>query len=642
MKIAVLNPHYADSDLPFVEYDPDCDLKPFLADHEYENFTITKDKAVRQVADIVRKGFDVVINLCDGSWEDDSPGIEVVQTLERMNAAFTGAGAGFYDPSREAMKMACHSVGVFFPAYVTARQVADAERALTDLRFPMLVKHPNGHSSLGLTPDSRVTDAEALRRQTAAMIEQYGAALIEEFIEGTEYTVLVTEPRNNDEDAWTFPPIEFRFPVGETFKHFDLKWKEGSWDTEMYLVSDEALAARLRETATLTFNALGGNGYARCDLRVDAVGDIYLLEINPNCAVFYAEGYHDSADYSLTSDPAGHRGFLEHLLQCALRRRARALKPWEFRYRRAAGFGMFATHPLAAGEVAIRYEERPHVLASRRHVERQWKGMRRQWFEQYAWPVNSNLHVLWSDNPDDWRPINHSCDPNTWLDGLDLAARQAIEPGDELTVDYATFCGPGMAAFECQCRAPACRHVIMGSDHLLPEVRERYHEHVSDFVRMAWHNTAPNWRPPYEIVQNTFGLGLVARRHWRAGEAISPLAWANRQTFPSRWTLQCGAEEHAEPLPFELRYINHSCEPNVQFDMEANVVRALRDLEPGDELRFFYPGTEWEMAEKFHCECGAVTCLGYISGAAQMPEDVIKRHVLSSIIRDKLSAQYDR
>lgn len=33
--------------------------------------------------------------------------------------------------------------------------------------------------------------------------------------------------------------------------------------------------------------------------------------------------------------------------------------------------------------------------------------------------------------------------------------------------------------------------------------------------------------------------------------------------------------------------------------------RALRDIQPGDELSFFYPSTEWEMAQGFECKCGA-------------------------------------
>ena len=70
----------------------------------------------------------MVINLCDGAWHGDTAGIDVVQALERLNMAFTGSGSAQYDPSREAMKMACHSVGVKFPAYVMARSPRESTR----------------------------------------------------------------------------------------------------------------------------------------------------------------------------------------------------------------------------------------------------------------------------------------------------------------------------------------------------------------------------------------------------------------------------------------------------------------------------------------------------------------------------------
>jgi D-alanine-D-alanine ligase len=637
MKIAILHPSYDLSNAPFKDYDPACVPDYYLPGHEYTNFQIHKTTAVRQVAEVARMGFDAVINLCDGAWEEDRPGIEVVQALERLGVAFTGAGSAFYDPSREAMKMACHSAGVKFPAYVIAKTADEAAAAFDRLRAPLIVKHPHGYSSVGMTRDSRVTNVQDLRREAAGTIETYGAALIEEFIEGREFTVLVTEPRNASEEAWALQPVEFGFPPGESFKHFDLKWKSFEELETRRLVGDEALAARLRQASILTFVSLGGSGYGRCDIRMDAAGEIYVLEINPNCGVFYPEGQHGSADLCLSNDPACHRGFLEHLLACAIRRRDRARKPWALRFIRDHGFGMFATKALRRGDLVERYEGRPHVLVSRRHVDRHWHGLRRQWFEPYAWPVTTDLHIAWSDNPDDWRPVNHSCDPNTWLDGLDLVARRDIAAGEELTVEYATFCGPAMAPFECHCGAPDCRRVILGSDHLLPAIRERYGDHVSDFVRAAWHNTAPDWRPQYEIVQNSFGFGVVARRAWRASEAIGPLEWGRRLPVPGRWTVQVGLAEHAEPAPFELRYVNHSCAPNVQFDVDAGVVRALADIEPGDELCAFYPATEWDMAERFTCLCNAVDCLGVIGGAAQTDRETLTRHELSSFIRKKLT-----
>jgi hypothetical protein len=75
------------------------------------------------------------------------------------------------------------------------------------------------------------------------------------------------------------------------------------------------------------------------------------------------------------------------------------------------------------------------------------------------------------------------------LEGLNLVARRHITTGEELTVDYATFCGPLMSPFDCDCGSPHCRKVITGSDHLLPEVRARYGHHVSEFVREAWRSS---------------------------------------------------------------------------------------------------------------------------------------------------------
>lgn len=488
MRIAVLHPSYEGSSAPFSQLDPPCDPSPYLPDHDCAHFHIRKATAVRQVIEVARQDFDVAINLCDGAWDQDTAGIEVVQALEKMNVAFTGAGSTFYDPSREAMKMACHSAGVSFPAYVMARRLSDANRAIRDLRFPLLVKHPQGYASAGLLPASRVTTDAALYREVERTIALYGAALIEEFIEGREFTVLVAEPRHADEIAWALDPVEFLFPPGESFKHFDLKWKDyDSMQTRS--VADPALSRRLREISALTFTALNGSGYGRCDIRMDHAGTLYLLEINPNCGVFYPEGEYGSADFILANDPAGHRGFLNHLLACAIRRRESARRAWELQFKPGRGFGMFAARPICHGETIERYEERPQPIVSRAYAARHYHGLRRQWFDQYAWPVTADLHAIWSDDPAGWRPINHSCDPNTWLEGLDVVARRDIAEGEELTIEYATFCGPSMTAFACRCGAANCRGSIKGNDYLLPEIRARYAGHLSSFIASA--------QPPY-------------------------------------------------------------------------------------------------------------------------------------------------
>ena len=82
MRIGILHPSYEDSTAPFKDLDPPCVPDRYLSGHEYTSFQIRKTTAGRQVVDIARMRFDVVINLCDGAWDEDRAGIEVVQALE--------------------------------------------------------------------------------------------------------------------------------------------------------------------------------------------------------------------------------------------------------------------------------------------------------------------------------------------------------------------------------------------------------------------------------------------------------------------------------------------------------------------------------------------------------------------------------
>jgi len=43
-----------------------------------------------------------------------------------------------------------------------------------------------------------------------------------------------------------------------------------------------ALLARVHEIALAAFEAISGRDYVRVDMRVDAAGEPYILEVNPN------------------------------------------------------------------------------------------------------------------------------------------------------------------------------------------------------------------------------------------------------------------------------------------------------------------------------------------------------------------------
>jgi D-alanine-D-alanine ligase len=480
MRICLLTDQELDAD-PFDPDDWPCDPRPWLAGDEWTLLTLEKESAVAQIIEASRNGYDVFFNLCDGAWDEGRVGVEVVQTLEWLDVPFTGATSEFYEPTREAMKRVCRSWGIDTPAYVTARTPEDVERAADVLRFPLFVKHPNSYASNGLTRASRVETAATLRAQAGEMMRCYGAALVEEYVEGTECTVLVGENADDPACPFTYQPIRYTFPPGETFKHYDLKWV--NYDgLGAYPVDDAVLDRRLREAAATFFVGMRGAGFGRCDMRVDADGRPFMLEINPNCGIYYPPTDPGSADICLAHDPIGHEGFTRRLVAAAFARRARRRRTWQVLPRPAGDYGTFAARHLAEGERVIVFEEQAHHLVSRSFVERNWDERHRDWLGRYAWPLTDEVWVTWSEDPEHWRPINHSCDPSAWLEGLDVVARRPLRAGEEITLDYATFYDERMPDFACDCGTAACRGTIRGSD-CLGDFLERYGAHVSDHIR---------------------------------------------------------------------------------------------------------------------------------------------------------------
>ncbi len=479
MRICLLTDQELDAD-PFDPDDWPADPRPFLPEADWTLLTLTKESAVAQVIEAHREGHDVFFNLCDGAWDEGRVGIEVVQTLEWLNAPYTGATPEFFEPSREAMKRVCSAWGIATPAYVIARTDADLDWAARHLRFPLFVKHPSSYASNGLTRDSRVETAAALRQRATEMIDHYGAALVEEFIEGTECTVLVGENPDDPGDPITYQPIQYNFPDGESFKHYDLKWVDYD-GLEGFPVEDPELDTALRNVSARFFMGMRGAGFGRCDLRVDATGTPFMLEINPNCGIYYPPSDPGSADLCLLHDPAGHEGFTRRLIDAAFARHRSRQKGWRVLPLPRGGYGVFATRDFNPGEPMVRFEEQAHYLVTKRHVEQEWHGTRRDWFDRYAWPLTDEVWVTWSPDPEDWRPINHACDPSAWLDGLDVVARRDIRAGDQITLDYGTFYDERMPPFTCHCGSPRCRITIRGDDWKLPDL-DAYGTHMSDHI----------------------------------------------------------------------------------------------------------------------------------------------------------------
>jgi D-alanine-D-alanine ligase len=323
MHICLLTTQDLDAD-PFPEDDWPCDPRPFMPEATWTVAALTgKANAVKQVEALIDSGkYDLFFNLCDGAADQDIPGIEVIQKMEERQVPYAGACSACYEPTRVEMKEACANIGIATPNYVVAKTSEDVERAAETLNFPLFVKHHSSYASVDLSRRSRVQSPEGLRIQAKKIMSRHGAALIEEYIDGIECTVLVAENPDDPNQPKTYTPAQYQFPKGESFKHSDLKWVDYE-GLSSFPVQDQELADRLRDECARFFVELGAASFGRCDIRVDRSGTPYMLEINPNCGVYYPPKDYGSADICLSLDPEGHAGFTRQLVAAAFGRHRR-------------------------------------------------------------------------------------------------------------------------------------------------------------------------------------------------------------------------------------------------------------------------------------------------------------------------------
>src|SRR5512135_125772 len=181
-------------------------LKHYPCEWEMVTFSRPVREKIRRLA--MENRYDVYFNLCDGSSDEEYPGLDVVEALEEFNLPFTGASSKFYDPTREQMQSVAEAHGVGFAKGYRVTKEEDLDRLAATLQFPLMVKHPQSYSSIGMTRDSRVDDLAELHEQFKRISAEFGSARVEEFIVVREFNVFVVDNPDNLNDPFVYPPTE--------------------------------------------------------------------------------------------------------------------------------------------------------------------------------------------------------------------------------------------------------------------------------------------------------------------------------------------------------------------------------------------------------------------------------------------------
>jgi D-alanine-D-alanine ligase len=185
------------------------------------------------------------------------------------------------------------------------------------LQFPLMVKHPQSYSSIGMTRESRADDLGQLHTQFRRIAAEFGSARVEEFIVGREFNVFAVDNPDDLSAPFIYPPTELIFPEGDDFWHTDIKW-DYSVPFEFRKVADKQLADRLQEAGKEMYLAIGVTGYGRCDVRMKEDGSLFVLEINANPGILYPPEEYGPADYMILYDKDGYYGFFDRIFRSAI------------------------------------------------------------------------------------------------------------------------------------------------------------------------------------------------------------------------------------------------------------------------------------------------------------------------------------
>lgn len=264
---------------------------------------------------------DVALNLCEGLGRDGFPGVEVVEALGARGVPCAGADRDFLllglDKALARARLARRGVPV--PRGVVVDDATPLE-ALDALRPPLVVKPREGGGSVGLAV---ALDAAAARARTAAARATYGGLLVEELVQGPELSVPVL---GAGPTLRVLPAVEVAFapevpPADRVLRFADKHAPPGDWWLEAPPRLPGDLVRQAEATARAAYEALGGRGHGRVDLRLGSDGPV-VLEVNPNPSLEPALRREEQGLYARSLAAAGVSlvEWLQRLLDDALAR----------------------------------------------------------------------------------------------------------------------------------------------------------------------------------------------------------------------------------------------------------------------------------------------------------------------------------
>ena len=597
-----------------------------LLDNDLENYTITHildEKQIEYKIIILNKFYikmkQQILSSCDKNndiliYLNEDYSLEKERFLKFLydnGYKYTGPPHYHYDISRQEMKTIAITSNILTPGYVFIYSSENLQEQIKNLKYPMFVKPENGADSNFIDNDSKVNNFVSLDRKTKELLDIYGGVLIEEFIEGRELSIAVY---GNEHEINTYDPVEYVFKDSE-IKFLTSSYKN-DYDSKYWYekIDNTKIINKCKKLAESFFKAMDTNGYYRLDLRMDSNDDIYFLEINSYPSIFKNSG--STFDTILKCNEIEPSDFLQKMIKYSNKK----IDTLEVKLiDNNKHFGIFSTKKYEIDDIVYDNNKTNFRIID--------KSYNNNIYKDYGYPINQSHIVIWSNDYNNWRPINHSCDPNCKYLKLKLIACKKINVNDEITIDYNTFCVD--LKFTCNCNSNNCRKNITCLDYNTEWFKNNFSDSdVTPYIKML-----QNYNQLIKIInklndkieikydRETDSFYIVASKNILKNELITNLDNLSILSSNNKYAITKNLSEYYDTETSVLQYTNHSCCPNMIITKQGSDFVANQDIKKGEMITFNYNTTEFEIIRPFDCLCKNNNCIGLVRGFKYLEEE---------------------
>jgi D-alanine-D-alanine ligase len=238
---------------------------------------------IRQLVSRLAQGdrWDLVFNIAEGLC-GIAREAQVPALLDAYGIAYT-----FSDPLVMALtlhkgltKTLVAAGGVPTPAFAVVESPADV--AGVDLPFPLFAKPVAEGTGKGVTPASKVRDAQALRTVCESLLVKYQQpVLVETFLPGREFTVGILGTGDKAAPLGTMEIVLLERAEADVYSYVNKERCEELVEYRLVPSDGDPTVREAEDVALRAWRLLGCRDAGRIDLRCDAAGRPSFLEVNP-------------------------------------------------------------------------------------------------------------------------------------------------------------------------------------------------------------------------------------------------------------------------------------------------------------------------------------------------------------------------